>query len=72
MRHSLNDCSGVPKCDKVTPAASRQHYDIVIRGRLSKRYVSAFDGVTLEPRHGETTLRADIVDQSLACITREL
>jgi hypothetical protein len=47
-----------------SPAASRQRYDIVIRGRLSKRYESAFDGVTLEPRHGQTTLRADIVDQS--------
>ena len=47
-----------------SPAAWRQRYDIVIRGRLSKRYESAFDGVTLEPRRGETTLRADIVDQS--------
>jgi hypothetical protein len=47
-----------------SPAASRQRYDIVIRGRLSKRYESAFDGVTLEPRPGQTTLRADIVDQS--------
>jgi hypothetical protein len=47
-----------------SPAAPRQRYDIVIRGRLSKRYESAFDGVTLEPRPGQTTLRADIVDQS--------
>jgi hypothetical protein len=47
-----------------SPAASRQRYDIVIRGRLSKRYESAFDGVTFEPRPGQTTLRADIVDQS--------
>jgi hypothetical protein len=47
-----------------SPAASRQRYDIVIRGRLSKRYDSALDGVRLESRHGQTTLRADIVDQS--------
>ena len=46
-----------------SPAASRQRYDIVIRGRLSKRYESAFDGVTLEPRPGETTLHADLADQ---------
>ena len=31
---------------------------------MSRRYESAFDGVTLEPRPGETTLRADLVDQS--------
>lgn len=46
------------------PATSRQRYDIVVRGRLSERYESAFDGVTLEPRHGETTLCADLADQS--------
>jgi hypothetical protein len=45
-------------------ATSRQRYDIVVRGRLSQRYESAFDGVTLEPGRGETTLRAEIVDQS--------
>jgi len=44
--------------------SSRRSYDIVVRGRLSRRYESAFDGVTLEPRPGETTLRADLVDQS--------
>ena len=43
---------------------SRQRYDIVVRGRLSTRYESAFDGVTLEPRNGETTLRAESLDQS--------
>jgi hypothetical protein len=43
---------------------SRQRYDIVVRGRLSARYESAFDGVTLEPRNGETTLRAQSLDQA--------
>ena len=42
------------------PATSQQRYDIVVRGRLSKRYESAFDGVTLEPRPGNTRLRADL------------
>jgi hypothetical protein len=45
-------------------APSRQRYDIVVKGRLSKRYESAFDGVTLEPRQGETRLLADLADQA--------
>jgi hypothetical protein len=43
---------------------SRQRYEIVVRGRLSGRYEGAFDGTTLVPRHGQTTLRADLIDQS--------
>ena len=43
---------------------SRQRYEIVVWGRLSSRYACAFDGVRLVPRHGQTTLRADLVDQS--------
>ena len=42
----------------------RQRYEIVVRGRLSRRYECAFDGVTLEPRRGETRLHADLADQS--------
>jgi hypothetical protein len=41
-----------------------QRFEIVVRGRLSDRYGAALDGVTLEPRPGETTLRAIVVDQS--------
>ena len=36
----------------------------MIRGRLSSRLECAFDGVTLVPRNGQTTLSADLVDQS--------
>ena len=43
---------------------SRQRYEIVVRGRLSSRYESAFDGTRLVPHHGQTTLRAELVDQS--------
>ena len=43
---------------------SRQRYEIVVRGRLSSRYEGAFDGARLVPRHGHTTLCADLVDQS--------
>ena len=44
--------------------SSRRHYEIRVRGRLSKRYESAFDGVTLVPSNGQTTLRAELADQS--------
>ena len=43
---------------------SRQRYEIVVRGRLSRRYECAFDDVTLVPRNGQTTLRAELADQS--------
>ena len=43
---------------------SRQRYEIVVRGRLSSRYECAFDGAMLVPRHGQTTLCADLIDQS--------
>jgi hypothetical protein len=41
-----------------------QHYEIVVRGRLSRRYDAAFDGVTVVPHNGRTTLQADLADQS--------
>jgi hypothetical protein len=44
--------------------SSSQHYEICVRGRLSRRYESAFDRVTLVPSDGQTTLRAELVDQS--------
>lgn len=41
-----------------------QRYKIVVRGRLSERYVAAFDGMTLESHAGETTLSGAFLDQS--------
>jgi len=38
-------------------------YRIIVRGRLSERFVSAFDGMTLEPKQGDTALVGRIVDQ---------
>ena len=43
---------------------SRRRYEIVVRGRLSRRYEAAFDGARLVPHNGRTTLSADLVDQS--------
>jgi hypothetical protein len=44
--------------------AGGQRFEIVIRGRLSQRFATALDGVTLVTYNGRTTLRADLVDQS--------
>jgi hypothetical protein len=39
-------------------------YRITIRGRLSERFASAFDGFALEAgRRGETVLVGEVVDQ---------
>ena len=43
-------------------AASRDR--IVLRGRLSQRFVSAFDGMTLEHGPNRTVLVGDIRDQA--------
>ncbi len=43
-------------------AASR--YRIVLRGRLSERFESAFDGMTLEYGPGQTVLVGDVRDQA--------
>jgi hypothetical protein len=48
----------------MSPINSQHRYEIVVRGRLSRRYEHAFDRVTLEPQAGRTTLRAELVDQS--------
>jgi hypothetical protein len=43
-------------------AASR--YRIVLRGRLSKRFESAFQGMTLEHAPGRTVLTGEVRDQA--------
>jgi len=43
-------------------AASR--YRIVLRGRLSERFESAFEGMTLEPGPNRTVLVGDVRDQA--------
>ena len=39
-------------------------YRITVRGRLSERFASAFDGMTLHPSPGKTTLVGELADQS--------
>jgi hypothetical protein len=45
-------------------ASPLQRYEVVVRGRLSRRYESAFDGVTFEPGPGQTKLLTELADQS--------
>ena len=42
---------------------TRTRYRITVRGRLSERFASAFVGMTLERKPGETALVGLIADQ---------
>ena len=42
----------------------RRTYRIVVRGRLSNRFGSAFSGLALEPEEGATALVGAVSDQS--------
>ena len=39
-------------------------YRITVRGRLTERLASAFEGMTLEPGRGETGLVGEVADQA--------
>src|SRR4029453_19290821 len=39
-------------------------YRIVVRGELSRRYLPAFEGMTLAPGDGETAIIGPVVDQA--------
>lgn len=41
-----------------------RRYEIVVRGRLSARYGSVFEGLELRPRAGSTALRGEFADQA--------
>ena len=43
---------------------SGTRYRIVVRGRLSNRFASAFSGMVLEPGEGTTALVGDVADQA--------
>ena len=45
-------------------AAGMTVYTIVVKGELSDRFSSAFDGMSLHAGDGETELVGDIVDQA--------
>ena len=39
-------------------------YCIIVKGRLSERYNSIFEGLRLEPMRGHTALSGPVVDQA--------
>ena len=43
---------------------SPRRYRLVVEGELGPRYASAFDGMTLCARDGETEITGAIIDQS--------
>jgi hypothetical protein len=45
-------------------AVEPKSYRITVRGRLTDRFASAFEGMTLRPGPGETVLIGEIADQA--------
>jgi hypothetical protein len=39
-------------------------YQIVVRGELSERYATAFEGMEMEIKNGRTVLTGEVKDQS--------
>jgi hypothetical protein len=52
-----------PKRTDTGHMAARE-YEIVVKGRLSEKFGSAFEGLRVEPRPGETVLRGSFADQA--------
>lgn len=48
----------------MSEAATPVCYRLVVRGRLSERLASAFDGLTVEAAEGQTVLSGRFLDQS--------
>jgi hypothetical protein len=60
-------CSKLPAMSEAIDTGARgarRRYRITVRGRLTERFGSAFDGMALEPGSGETALVGDVRDQS--------
>jgi hypothetical protein len=45
-------------------AVESKRYRITVRGRLTDRFASAFEGMTLRPGPGETVLIGEVADQA--------
>jgi len=42
----------------------RTRYRVVVREELDERYASAFEGMHVEPAHGQTVITGTITDRS--------
>ena len=49
---------------QVTHMGTRMVYQIVVRGELSERYATAFEGIEMEIKNGQTVLTGEVKDQS--------
>ena len=43
---------------------TRTVYQIVVRGEISERYATAFEGMEMESKSGRTVLTGEIIDNS--------
>ena len=43
---------------------TRAVYQIVVRGEISERYATAFEGMEMESKSGRTVLTGEIIDNS--------
>ena len=61
----LADTGRVMTRDRSRSRAGRPtSYQIVVRGELSQRYSTAFEGMALEAKDGLTTITGPVVDQA--------
>ena len=44
--------------------STRAVYQIAVRGKVSKRYATAFEGMEMETKSGQTILTGEIIDSS--------
>ena len=49
---------------QVSHKGTRMVYQIVVRGELSERYATAFEGMEMEIKNGQTVLTGEVKDQS--------
>jgi hypothetical protein len=49
---------------RTSRAARPTSYRIVVRGELSRRYSTAFEGMDLVPAEGQTAITGPVVDQA--------
>jgi outer membrane PBP1 activator LpoA protein len=49
---------------QVPHMGTRMVYQIVVRGELSERYATAFEGMEMEIKNGQTVLTGEVKDQS--------
>jgi hypothetical protein len=62
----LADTGRVMMRHRSRPRAARRptSYQIVVRGELSQRFSTAFEGMTLKAEAGQTTITGPVIDQA--------